>query len=145
MRHALIPAASIHSNARELATFYQMLLNSGEYAGKRFLKQDTIRQAVSSGYHGYEVNEKGIENIALGFFLGGKDVFLCDSQKRKYPFYGTGGSEKTFGHYGLGSGMAWADPGAGLVVAFTTNGLWNNDITHMRWKWINNSVWDAVQ
>lgn len=144
MRHALIPAASVHSNARELATFYQMLLNGGEYAGKRFLKPATIKQAVRSGYHGYEENEKGIENIALGFFLGGKDVFLCDSQKREYPLYGTGSTEKTFGHYGLGSGMTWADPDAGLVVAFTTNGLWNNDITHLRWKEINNAVWDAI-
>ena len=144
MRHALIPAASIHSNARELAMFYQMLLNGGEYAGKRFLKPETIKRAVTSGYHGYEENEKGIENIAFGFFLGGKDVFLRDSQKREYPFYGKGSSERTFGHYGLGSSMAWADPDAGLVVAFTTNGLWNNDITHLRWNEINNAVWDAI-
>jgi CubicO group peptidase (beta-lactamase class C family) len=145
VRHALLPAASIHSNARELAAIYQMLLNEGEYAGKRFLKPETIRLAVCSGYHGYEVNENGIENIALGFFLGGKDVFLRDSQKREYPYYGKGSSEKTFGHYGLGSGMTWADPAAGLVVAFTTNGLWNNDITHLRWKMINDAVWDAIE
>ena len=124
--------------------FYQMLLNGGEYAGKRFLKPETIKRAVTSGYHGYEENEKGIENIAFGFFLGGKDVFLRDSQKREYPFYGKGSSERTFGHYGLGSSMAWADPDAGLVVAFTTNGLWNNDITHLRWNEINNAVWDAI-
>jgi CubicO group peptidase (beta-lactamase class C family) len=144
MRHALIPAASIHSNARGLAVFYQMLLNGGVYDGKRLLKAETITKAVSSGYHGYEEHEKGIENLAFGFFLGGKDVFLRDTQRKELPYYGSGSSEKTFGHYGLGSCMAWADPGADIVVAFTTNGLWHSDVTHQRWADLNNAVWDAL-
>lgn len=144
MRHALIPAASIHSNARGLAVFYQMLLNGGVYAGKRLLKETTIKKAISSGYHGYEENEKGVENIAFGFYLGGKDIFLRDTQNVELPFYGSGSSEKTFGHYGLGSCMAWADTGADIVVAFTTNGLWHSDVTHQRWTDLNNAVWDAL-
>jgi CubicO group peptidase (beta-lactamase class C family) len=144
MRKAVIPAASVHSTARELAIFFQMLLNGGEYAGKRYLKKETIRRAVTSGYHGYEVNEKGIVNFGFGFQLGGRDVYLKDTQGKKLPFYGKGSSEKTFGHYGLGSSMVWADPDADLVVAFTTNGLWHSDITHLRWNMINNAVWKAV-
>jgi len=144
MRRAVIPAASVHSTSRELAIFFQMLLNGGEYAGKRYLKEETIRKAVSSGYHGYEGNEKGIVNFGFGFQLGGKDVFLKDTQGVKLPFFGKGGSERTFGHYGLGSSMVWADPEADLVVAFTTNGLWHSDITHLRWNMINNAVWEAI-
>ena len=144
MRKAVIPAASVHSTARELATFFQMLLNGGEYAGKRYLKADTIKKAVSSGYHGYEGNENGVVNFGFGFQLGGKDVFLKDTQGMKLPYYGKGSSERTFGHYGLGSSMVWADPGSDLVVAFTTNGLWHSDITHLRWNMINNAVWDAL-
>jgi CubicO group peptidase (beta-lactamase class C family) len=144
MRTSVIPAASIHSNARELATFFQMLLNGGEYAGKRYLESDTIKKAVSSGYHGHEANENSIVNFGFGFQLGGEDVFLKDTQGKKVPFYGKGSSEKTFGHYGLGSCMVWADPDADIVVAFTTNGLWHSDVTHIRWNTINDAVWDAV-
>ena len=144
MRKAVIPAASIHSNARELAIFYQMLLNGGEYAGRQLLTKETIKKAVSSGYHGQEANESGIVNFGFGFQLGGSDVFLKDTQGRKVPFFGRGGTEKTFGHYGLGSCMVWADPVADVVVAFTTNGLWHSDITHVRWNTINDGVWDAL-
>jgi CubicO group peptidase (beta-lactamase class C family) len=144
MRTAVIPAASIHSTARELATFFQMLLNGGEYEGKRYLKPETIGKAVSSGYHGHEENENSVVNFGFGFQLGGDDVFLKDTQGRIVPFYGNGGSEKTFGHYGLGSCMVWADPDADLVVAFTTNGLWHSDVTHIRWNTINDAVWDSI-
>ena len=145
VRTAVIPAASIHSTARELATFYQMLLNGGEYAGKHYLKGDTIKKAVSSGYHGPEVNENNsIINFGYGFQLGGKDVYLIDTQGKAVPFWGKGSTEKTFGHYGLGSCMAWADPDADVVVAFTTNGLWHSDVTHLRWNMINDAVWDAL-
>jgi CubicO group peptidase (beta-lactamase class C family) len=145
MRTAVIPAASIHSTARELATFFQMLLNGGEYGGKRYLKPGTIKKAVSSGYHGYEGNENSVVNFGFGFQLGGEDVFLKDTQGKKVPFFGKGSSEKTFGHYGLGSCMVWADPDADIVVAFTTNGLWHSDVTHLRWKMINDAVWDALE
>lgn len=145
MRTAVIPAASIHSTARELATFFQMLLNGGEYGGKRYLKPETIKKAVTSGYHGHEANENGVVNFGFGFQLGGEDVFLKDTQGKKVPFFGKGSSEKTFGHYGLGSCMVWADSAADIVAAFTTNGLWHSDITHLRWKMINDAVWDALE
>jgi CubicO group peptidase (beta-lactamase class C family) len=34
IRKSLVPAASLHSTARELAVFYQMLVNYGNYAGR---------------------------------------------------------------------------------------------------------------
>lgn len=146
MRTAVIPAASVHSTSRELATFFQMLLNGGEYEGKRYLKANTIQKAVSSGYCGPEVNENGnIVNFGYGFQLGGKDIVLKDTKGVTVPFFGKGSSEKTFGHYGLGSCMVWADSEADVVVAFTTNGLWHSDVTHLRWNIINDAVWDALE
>ena len=42
IRRALIPAASLHSTAREMAVFYQMLVNKGRYGGVEFVRPGTL-------------------------------------------------------------------------------------------------------
>src|SRR5581483_8641484 len=46
VRRAVIPAAGISTTARDLARFYQALLNGGELDGVRVLEPATIEQAV---------------------------------------------------------------------------------------------------
>lgn len=40
--------------------------------------------------------------------------------------------------------MVWADADAGLVVAFTCNGLHHDKITSERWADLSDAVWDAI-
>jgi CubicO group peptidase (beta-lactamase class C family) len=54
IRTSLMPAASLHSTARELAIFYQMLLDGGAYMGQRCLKPETIKAATSPSYEGWD-------------------------------------------------------------------------------------------
>lgn len=145
IRKALIPAASLTSSARGLAVFFQMLLNGGKYNGRQLLKKDTIRYATSSGYLGYDEGLKINMHYGYGFLLGDEGLITPDPLTgRVRRAYGSRSSARTFGGLGLGSSMVWADGDAGLVVAFTCNGLHHNDITGERWEEISDAVWNAT-
>jgi CubicO group peptidase (beta-lactamase class C family) len=145
IRKSLIPAASLTSNARGLAVFFQMLLNGGEYGGKRLLKKETVANAIQSGYRGYDEQERIPLQYGYGFHLGGEALMAVDPATGKARrCFGAGSSECTFGHLGMGSSMVWADTDAGLVVAFTCNGLHHDKITGERWADLGDAVWEAV-
>ncbi|HOT90164.1 MAG TPA: serine hydrolase domain-containing protein [Anaerolineae bacterium] len=135
IRRSLLPAASLHSTARDLATFFQMLLNGGLYAGKRLLQADTITQATSLGYAGWDEFIQAETSWGYGFILGGKSG--------EFSAMGKGSSLRTFAGFGLGSCMVWADPDADLVVAFTCNGL-RGEGNEQRWAALCDAVWDAL-
>jgi CubicO group peptidase (beta-lactamase class C family) len=108
----IIPSANSYSSADELSTFYQCLLQSGEWAGKQVFAPRTIRRATS---------EQSIWEIdftlgmpiryGLGFMLGGKGLSLFG---RDNPF--------AFGHLGLSNVFGWADPERAISVALLTTG-----------------------
>jgi CubicO group peptidase (beta-lactamase class C family) len=144
-RRALIPAASLHASARDLAIFYQMLLNKGEYAGKRILEPGTIEGALQIGSRTYDETLKCEINWGLGMQLGGTEYKGGDDQDgAQGNIMGSGSSQRTFGHFGLGTCMAWADPDAQLVVTFTCNGVQDDDGSSKRWIALSNAVWQAV-
>lgn len=140
IRCALVPASSLHSTARDLAVFYQMLLDGGEYADRRYLKPETIAAATTLGYEGFDAMFDRQVRFAYGFHLGG----LMPAQGDPGPSMGHGSTIRTFGHFGNRTCMAWADPDAELVVAFTTSRLLANRPNRARWTEISNAVWDAL-
>ncbi len=145
IRMALIPAASLHSSARDLAIFYQMLLNKGEYAGQRVLKPETIERALQVGSKTYDESLKCEISWGLGFQLG--EPVLKEDEAQSNAFrnaMGTGSGVRTFGHFGLGTCMAWADPDAELVVTFTCNGVQDGEGSSNRWMALSDAVWKAV-
>lgn len=142
IRKALMPASSLHSNARELACFFQMLLADGEYKGMRYLQSDTIREAARSHYNGYDHFLKTNMNWGLGLIMSGGNPSNPD--KRTSP-YGYGSSEETFSAMGMGTCMVWADRKAELVTAFSCNGVLSDSEVGSRWALISNAVWDSLQ
>ncbi len=140
-RRALIPAASLQSTARELATFYQMLVNGGQYGGKRILKAETIAQATTPGYEGTDHLFKSHVRWALGFHVGGPPP----SRGTSFQPYGKRSTNHTFGHAGQGSSIAWADPDHELVLAFTCNRLIYHEDASARWDALANAAWDAIE
>lgn len=138
IRSALIPAASLHTTARDLAIFYQMLINGGELNGKRYLRPETIAQATALYYQGYDATMRVPMRWAMGFHLGGK-------QLEEAPSFGDTSSVHTFGHAGQGSCIAWADPEHELVMAFTCNRLLSSLSTRLRWNRLANAVWQAIE
>lgn len=140
VRGAVIPAASLNSTAREIATFYQMLLNGGQYAGKRLVRAETIAAATRVGYAGLDAGWGTPVRWAHGFHLGGgwKDYPATPAGM------GKGSSERTFGHFGQASCMAWADPDADVAVAFTCNRLLDEARVQDRWRLLSDAIWDAL-
>ncbi len=140
IRRALIPAASLHSSAREMAIFYQMLLNQGRYGGVTFVRPETVAQATSLGYAGMDVINQRYSMWAYGFHLGGRATMPEEGESS----FGDRSTQHTFGHMGNRSSMAWADSQHRLVVTFTCNRLLPYDDTRRRWISLNNAVWDAI-
>lgn len=98
--------AGLFSNASELAKVYQMLLNQGEYEGKRYLKVGTCVT--------FTVRQSANSHRGLGF----------DRPNRKKPS-SSPCSENTpasvFGHTGFTGTCVWADPQNDLVYVFLSN------------------------
>jgi CubicO group peptidase (beta-lactamase class C family) len=142
IRRAVIPAASLNSTARELATFYQMLVNLGSYAGKQYLQAKTVEKATSLGYHGWDEINKRDTLWAYGFHLGGRKNSASEYEEE--TVFGARSTQATFGHMGNRSCMAWGDMNHNLVVAFTCNRLIGYQESRQRWIELNNAVWDML-
>jgi CubicO group peptidase (beta-lactamase class C family) len=140
IRSAVIPAATLYSTARDLAIFFQMLLNQGAYANKRYLKPETIRNAIALGFEGIDENIGAKMHWAMGFHLGGLIRPNCPA--------GTGMGSKstlsTFGHFGMNSSMVWADSKYQLVVSFTTNTLLSRQKSTLEFQAISDAVWNTI-
>lgn len=138
-RRLYIPAASINTTARDLAVFYQMLCNGGVYAGRRYLKPETIRRATTLAYDGPDADTGRRVRWASGFNLGGYSVFL----DRDIRMMGKGSTLETFGHPGQGGvALAWADPPSETVFAFVNNHFQDIFTVHRRFEALSNCVWE---
>jgi CubicO group peptidase (beta-lactamase class C family) len=140
-RGALIPAASLHSTAREIAIFFQMLLNHGIYAGQRFLDSQSVELMTSLGHEDFDLSLGRKTRWGYGFFLGG--------DHQLHPEYadgmGKGSSVETFGHYGQRNSMVWADKRSGLVVVYLCNRFLASNENKARLQQISDAVWDAIE
>ena len=138
-RRALMPAASMHSTARDLAVFYQMLLNGGTYQGKRYLSEETLRQAITAGAEGMDHYLHYPMRYAYGFHL--QQSYTNAKGETIYDM-GSGASMRAFGHFGMASSMAFADPETDLVLTFTCNRLIK--ASHYRNQALLEALWSAV-
>jgi CubicO group peptidase (beta-lactamase class C family) len=118
-RRAVIPSAGISTTARDLASFYLMLLRGGIAHGAPILPPAVIERARIPSSDG-EVDQCIGTPVrwSHGFQLGGP---------RPAPFspgpLGHLSSRRTFGHNGSNCCIGWADPDRDLVVAYLTNQL----------------------
>ena len=140
IRGAVIPAASLHSTANDLAVFYQMLVNGGQYVGRQYLSPQTIQAATSLYYEGYDATIRHTIRWAMGFSLGG----ASPQAEAGAHIFGVRSTVHTFGHPGQGTCITWADPESGLVVAFTCNRLQDSQTTRQRWKSLADAVWNCL-
>lgn len=98
--------AGLFSTAQDLAVFAQMLLNEGEYKGKRILDPKTLSVMTSS----YTVSS-GIRGLGW------------DKQTGYSSNKGEGFSDRAFGHGGFTGTTFWVDPELDLFVIFLSNRL----------------------
>jgi CubicO group peptidase (beta-lactamase class C family) len=104
--------AGLFGTADDLAIIMQMFLQSGQYAGKRYISENTITEFTRVQYPGNE-NRRG-----LGFdkpYLNNHEFLLADA----YPAPEV--SATSFGHSGFTGTFVWADPEHQLVYIFLSN------------------------
>ncbi len=140
IRRSVVPAASLHSTARDLARFYHMLVSGGTVGGKQYLQPETIRQATTLGYEGRDHTVDRYSLWAYGFHLGGRETTPEDGES----IFTERSTAHTFGHVGNRSCMAWADHDQQVVVAFTCNRLLSDVGSRARWIDLNRAVWNVL-
>ncbi|MCS7019635.1 MAG: serine hydrolase [Cytophagales bacterium] len=100
--------AGLFGNAADLAKLMQMYLNGGLYAGKQYLKPETIayftRCHSCNGKDPAKTNPRGI-----GF------------DKPRSNNTAPSASAESFGHSGFTGTFTWADPANGLLYIFLSN------------------------
>jgi CubicO group peptidase (beta-lactamase class C family) len=121
VRQAVIPAAGISTTARDLALFYQMLLDGGRLDGVRIMSPDTVAEATRVSSEGEIDRTRGWPvRYAHGFQLGSPG---------RQTGMGRMAGTRTFGHAGSRCVTnAWADPASGLVFVYLTNRLRAGDL-----------------
>ncbi|MEX1190057.1 MAG: glycoside hydrolase family 3 N-terminal domain-containing protein [Bacteroidia bacterium] len=100
--------AGLFSNAGDLATIMQMILNKGVYGGQRFISEATINEFIRCQFCEND-NRRG-----LGF----------DKPEMNYKKVGPTCqcvSSLSFGHTGFTGTIAWVDPEKNLIFVFLSN------------------------
>ncbi len=104
--------AGLFATAEDLAKLMQMYMNYGVYNGKRYLKEETVKEFARVQYL-QNKNRRG-----LGFdkpLIKNSELPLIDA----YP--APQASEESFGHSGFTGTFVWADPKNQLVFIFLSN------------------------
>ncbi len=138
VRQSVLPATTLYSTARDLAQFYQMLVSGGQAASQQFVSTETLARATAPQYAGIDHTTGWDMHWAAGFQLGGK------ISAKRLPVMGDDSSARTFGYFGVGTCMAWADWDAQLVVAYTSNRMLGDQAALQRWRTLNNAIWQAL-
>jgi CubicO group peptidase (beta-lactamase class C family) len=115
--------AGLFSTAEDVAKFYQMMLNGGEFHGRRILKAETVAEMTR--------NQIGDISARPGIVWGLGLNVVVDPNGMAANRTLTPGS---FGHGGAFGTNSWADPKRGLIYVFMIqrNGLPNADDSEMR-------------
>jgi len=109
---AVIPAGNIYATAEELSRFFQMLLNGGEWNGKRILKPETVARAVAPrGRMSMDRMLMVPMRYSEGMMLGANPFGL----------YGPD-TAQAYGHLGFINILGWADPQREISAALLTTG-----------------------
>ncbi|ACU70191.1 beta-lactamase [Catenulispora acidiphila DSM 44928] len=121
VRTAPIPAATVHSTARDMARFFQLLLDGGSIDGVTVFKPETVQSARNPALYGAPgVRPDPIIGHTVRWAHGFQLGWGARSVQTAQPFGVTAG-EEVFGHNGSNYCNAWADPEHGLVFAYLTN------------------------
>lgn len=111
-RRAVLPASNTYTTGRKLTRFLEMLRNGGTVDGVRYLKERTVGHMIHERTRAMPDGTFGIPmRYGLGPMLGSNKLSLFG--------FGTRGA---FGHLGLTTVVAYADPRRSLSVAFLNTG-----------------------
>lgn len=108
-RASVYPSTSGHANARAVATIFGGMANDGEIGGYHVLATPLIEQALTIHADGEDAVLGRPNRFGLGFQLTIPGVRPLGPGKR------------SFGHYGNGGVLGFADPDAGVGFGYVCN------------------------
>lgn len=129
--------AGVFSDANDLAILMQMMLQGGEYGGKRYFRKETLSEFTRQQY---------IENEnRRGLIFDKPEVDISKSNPTAKD-----ASSKTFGHSGFTGTCVWVDPEQNLVYVFLSNRVnpdaGNNKLANMNIRTdIHQAIYDAIR
>ena len=103
------PSTSGHSNARGFAAIFGALASGGSIGGHYVLDQSIVEQAIEIASDGEDVVLGRPNRFGLGFQLTNPGI---------RPL---GPNQRSFGHYGNGAVLAFADPDAQVGFGYVCN------------------------
>jgi CubicO group peptidase (beta-lactamase class C family) len=107
-RRAEMPSTNGHSSARAVARIYSALAAGGAVDGIRLLEADTVELATREVSSGQDLVLDRPSRFGLGFQL-------------TQPERPLGPNQRSFGHFGAGGSLGFADPDHALAFAYTPN------------------------
>jgi CubicO group peptidase (beta-lactamase class C family) len=107
-RAAEVPSTNGHGNARAVARLYAALAGDGDLDGVHILSPATIEMAIAEQVYGEDVVLQRPTRFGLGFQL-------------TMPERRLGPGPRSFGHFGAGGSLGFADPDAHVAFAYAMN------------------------
>ena len=115
-RRAQVPSTNLHATARDIARLYTAFAAGGALDGVRLLGADILAEATRSQSEGWCPFLEREVTFGLGF----------QPTRPDRPF---GPNPGSFGHFGTGGALGFADPTAGIAFGYTMNAVkprWQN-------------------
>jgi CubicO group peptidase (beta-lactamase class C family) len=107
-RAAEVPSTNGHGNARAVARLYAALAGDGDLDGVHVLSPATIEMAIAEQVYGEDQVLQRPTRFGLGFQL-------------TMPERRLGPGPRSFGHFGAGGSLGFADPDAHVAFAYAMN------------------------
>ncbi len=107
-RAAEVPSTNGHGTARAVARLYSALATDGELGGVHILSPATVELAIAEQVYGEDLVLQRPTRFGLGFQLA----------MRERPL---GPNPRSFGHFGAGGSLGFADPDAHIAFAYAMN------------------------
>jgi CubicO group peptidase (beta-lactamase class C family) len=107
-RAAVMPSTNGHANARAVARIYDALACGGASRGVRLLERATLDEATREASVGEDFVLRRPSRFGLGFQL-----WMPERQFSASP--------RSFGHFGAGGSLGFADPDARLGFGYVMN------------------------
>jgi CubicO group peptidase (beta-lactamase class C family) len=125
----VMPGGNGRGPMRELARVLELLRRGGELGGVRLLTPQTV--AAMTARHRCGLVDVSFEDQKLDWGLGlALDSRIHFGGAEHLYGYGPHASDRTFGHSGFRTTVAFCDPVADLVVACSWNGMVASDRIH---------------
>jgi CubicO group peptidase (beta-lactamase class C family) len=107
-RSAVMPSTNGHTNARAVARVYSALACGGASGGVRLLERETLDEATGEASVGNDFVLRRPSRFGLGFQL-----WMPERQFSASP--------SSFGHFGAGGSLGFADPDARIGFGYVMN------------------------